>query len=219
MSRDAEDAAPYAFRAPLAVCLDVRHPQAYLALAPVQSLAAELGIAVEWLPFPVRPPQGPPPVTAGDDRGTRHRRARALFQARDVAVHAGLQGLTIEQPFRTGDATAASLGHPWLRDRAPEVVPAYLARLFERFWRGSLDAASSGAIAGLLSELGQPAAEYERFAGGAGPAELESLRAALVAAGVFTVPSLVAAGEVFVGRAHLPMVRWLLTDRAGPPPI
>lgn len=219
MSGDAAEVAPYAFRTPLAVCLDVRHPQAYLALAPVQSLAAELGIAVEWLPFPARPPQGPPPATAGADRGTRHRRARAVFQARDVAVHAELQGLTIDQPFRTGDAAAASLGHLWLRDRAPELVPAYLARLFERFWRSSLDAASTGAIAGLVSELGQPAGDYEQFAGGPGPAELERLRAALVAAGVFTVPSLVAAGEVFVGRAHLPMVRWLLTDRTGPPPI
>ena len=38
-------------------------------------------------------------------------------------------------------------------------------------------------------------------------------------AGVFETPAYLVDGEVFLGRAHLPMVRWILSNRAGPPPI
>jgi 2-hydroxychromene-2-carboxylate isomerase len=208
---------PFEFLAPLSVCLDVRHANAYLALQPVRALAAELGTAVDWLPFPVSPPKGPP--AQADDRGARHRRAMAEHQAREVAVYARLQGLTIEQPFRRGDAAPAALGHLWLRATSPEAVPDYLARLFEGYWSLSLDVADPVAIARLLGALGHDADAFAAFAAGTGPTDLARLRRRLVAAGVFTVPSLVVKDEVFVGRAHLPMVRWLLNDRQGPLPI
>lgn len=209
-------ARPFEFRAPLSVCVDVRHANAYLALRPVQALAAELGIAVDWLPFPLPPPRDAP---AGDDRGARHRRARAAYQRREVAVYAEAQGLVVGQPLQRGDAMAAALGHLWLRNAAPQSVPEFLARVFEGYWQASLDASDPAAIARLLKSLDHDPATFAGFADGSGRDELAALRGELVAAGVFSVPSLVVDGEVFVGRAHLPMVRWLLTGRVGPAPI
>ena len=49
--------------------------------------------------------------------------------------------------------------------------------------------------------------------------EFAALQERLVAAGLFNAPAYLVGEEVFFGRAHLPMIRWLLTDRAGPPPI
>ena len=37
-------------------------------------------------------------------------------------------------------------------------------------------------------------------------------------AGIFGVPTYVVDREVFFGREHLPMVRWLLEGRQGPAP-
>ena len=214
---------PFPFTAPLSVCVDVKHPQAYLALAPVRALADELGIDVDWLPFPTQPLKPPPALTSpqapADDRGTRHRRLRAEYWRSEIARYAEAQGIVIDDPFRQGESTAASLAHLWLRSRAPEAVPGFLERMFADYWRGSLDAGDVEAVADRLVGLDGERDAFLAFARGDGAAALAELRARLVSAGVFSVPSLVVEGEVFVGRAHLPMVRWVLGGRRGAPPI
>lgn len=37
--------------------------------------------------------------------------------------------------------------------------------------------------------------------------------------GVFDVPAYLVEDDLFLGRQHLPMIRWLLTGRRGPAPI
>jgi len=202
-------AEPYVFGAPLSVCVDVRHPLAYLTLQPVQHLARELGIDVDWLPFPAA---GLKPPRAGDDRGSRHRRHRARYQAEEIQRYAGVQGLTIREPFRDEDTTPAALAHLWLREHSPALVPDFLVELYHRFWDGSLDGADPRAVAALLEAQDADMNNFAAFVRGPGPAALAALRERLVAAGIFAVPSLVAADEVFVGRAHLPLVRRLLTE-------
>jgi 2-hydroxychromene-2-carboxylate isomerase len=219
MSDHASEPAAFEFTAPLSVCVDVKHPLAYLALGPVRALAAELAVDVDWLPFPVAPLQAPPAAGAPADRGTRHRRIRARYLGRDIERYAAVQALTIRGLYRAPDSTPASLGLLWLRARAPEHVAECLERLFAGYWQEQLDVEDPNAVAGVLAALGQDPAQFAAFAEGPGPAELASLRARLVAAGVFAVPSLVVEGEVFVGRAHLPMARWLLQGRTGAPPI
>ena len=45
------------------------------------------------------------------------------------------------------------------------------------------------------------------------------VQSAALEAGVFDVPSYSLDGEIFLGRQHLPMIRWLLSDRRGQPPV
>jgi 2-hydroxychromene-2-carboxylate isomerase len=212
---------PHPFTAPLTVCVDVGHPQCYLALAPVCALADELGIDVDWLPFPVPPVKRPPEPTGVErtDRGTRHRHVRARYQDADLLRYAAVQGLTVRRLDRAPDTTLASLGLLWLSHRAPGRRADYLRRLAAGHWEERLDIEDPAAVAAILQSMQQDAAAFAAFAAGSGPAELAMLRDNLVAGGVFTVPSLVVDGEVYVGRAHLPMARWVLTGRSGPPPV
>lgn len=210
-------ARPFEFRAPLGVCVDVKHPLSYLALGPVRDLAAELGVGVDWLPFPA-PPMKPPPEAA-NDRGTRHRLARARYQEADIERYARDRGLTVRGLYRSPDSTRASLGLLWLRDRAPARSADYLERVCAGYWSQELDLQDAAALGRVIEALGEDPEAFAAFADGPGAEALPEVRARLVDAGVFTVPSLVVEGEVFVGRAHLPMVRWVLTGRAGPPPV
>lgn len=208
---------PFQFPARLTVCVDVKHPHAYLALAPVRRLAAELGVDVDWLPFPAAALQ--PPPEHGEDRGSRHRRFRARYLEADVQRYAAVQGLVIRGLYRAPDSTPAAVGLLWLRQHAPQLCADYLERMFAGYWDEQLDVEDPGAVGAVLEALGQSPAAFATFAAGPGPAELVSLRERLVSAGVFTVPSLVVDGEVLVGRAHLPMARWLLAGRSGALPV
>lgn len=216
MSEAGDDVVRFRFGARLTVCVDVKDPHSYLALGPVQALADQLGEPVDWLPFPAAAPKPPPP---GQDRGSRHRRFRARYLEADIHRYAEVQGLTIHGIYRNPESGPASLGLLWLRRHAAELTGRYLQRVFAGYWREELDVSSVDAVAGVLEALGQSPASFLAFAERTGPDELDSLRQRLVAAGVFTVPTLVVESEVLVGRAHVPMARWLLTGRSGPPPV
>ncbi len=214
------DVAPYRFTAPLGVCVNVVHPQAYLAFGPVRALAAELAVAIDWLPFPAPPPKPGPDGAAGStDRGTRHRAARARYQASEIQRYAEAQGLVIQDPSRQADPLPGCLGHLWLSQAAPERVPEYLEVLFTGHWAGEFDAGDVALIADVVDDLAGGAEAFERFAAGDGPVALADLRGRLVAAGVPAVPAVVVEEEVFIGHAHLPAIRWRLGGRVGPAPV
>lgn len=215
----ADAPAPYAFRAPLSVCVDFRRPGAYLALGPTCALADELGVEVDWLPCVVAPLSPPKPAAPDDDRGTRHRRARALYAERDLVRYAADRDLVLGDLYRAPDPSFAALGLLWVKARDAEAVRGYLERVFERYWRELLRLDAPSEIAGVLAELGVPTAGFDAWARGPGRPDLEALQAGLRAAGVFDVPAYVVGEEVFLGRQHLPMIRWLLTGRTGPKPI
>jgi len=59
----------------------------------------------------------------------------------------------------------------------------------------------------VLQEIGVPLPGYETFVTGEGLAALDRMRSELLNAGVLDVPAYVIAGEVFVGREHLPLIR------------
>ncbi|MEZ5559976.1 MAG: DsbA family protein [Pseudomonadales bacterium] len=223
MSEPEFNAPPYQFRAPLTVCIDVRQPQAYLALQPTLALAAELDLLVDWLPFAVAPLKAPAAAAPDEDRGTRHRRIRAEYQAAEIRRYAAVQGIQVgdgdRDLYRAPDATLAGAAQLWLREHAPQRMDPFLRRLFAGYWGGGLDLEDLPAVSAVIADMDADGPAFARFAAGPGPELLAGMRDQLVAAGVFAVPSFVVAGEVFVGRAHLPMVRWLLQGRVGPPPI
>ncbi len=50
-------------------------------------------------------------------------------------------------------------------------------------------------------------------------AQFNALQESLSLAGVLDTPAYLVDGDIFLGRAHLPMVRWILTGRTGASPI
>jgi 2-hydroxychromene-2-carboxylate isomerase len=204
---------------PLTVALELRDPFAQLALAPAIQLGRELGIAVNWLPIESQPLHPPSAPSAADDRGVRHRRHRAQMLAREIAVYAQAQGLAIEQPYRAAPADAARLAWLWMRAELPERLDVFLTDLFRRYWAEGLDAADRDAVAQVIVAAGGEADRFLAWAGSEGHATLTRIANDLRGAGIHGSPAYLAAGEVFLGRQHLPMIRWLLGGKRGPVPI
>jgi 2-hydroxychromene-2-carboxylate isomerase len=200
---------------PVRVAIDFKSPEAYLAVAPARALEVRLGQTFEWLPFDVPPLSRPPAPSPTEDRGARHRRIRGEYLANDLRRYAAARGLELGELCRGQDTTAASLGLLWLRRNAPALAGGYVARVFERLWRDDADADA----AFVERSLGQESVGFRVYADREGPQDLVALRAELEAAAVWNVPAFLVAGELFLGRAHLPIVEWLATGRPGPPPI
>jgi len=203
----------------LRVLLDIRHPLAYLALHPAAAFARELGIAIDWLPLvvpPLHPPSAPGPA---DDRGVRHRRYRAQAIAREIETYAAVQGLVLRDLYRDPDPSAVNLGWLWIRERRPERLEAYLAQAFRSYWARELDPSSDTAVAALVEALGGDGSAFRSWSAGDGEAAAAALAAELRERGLRAVPCYLVEDEVFVGRQHLPMIRWILEGRSGPVPI
>jgi 2-hydroxychromene-2-carboxylate isomerase len=203
----------------LSVLLDIRHPLAYLALQPTADLADDLAIEINWLPLVVPPLNAPSEPGPDDDRSVRHRRYRAEAIAREIETYAAIQGLVLRDYYRDGDSDAVNLGWLWLRERHPDRLHAYLTEGFRAYWAGELDPASESAVAAIVASLGGDAPEFRAWCGDDGPATTEALTKELRERGLYGVPGYVLQQEVFIGRQHLPMIRWMLEGRKGPGPI
>jgi 2-hydroxychromene-2-carboxylate isomerase len=203
----------------LTVALDLRDPYAYLALGPAMAFGRELGQPINWLPVagqPLQPPSAPGPA---DDRGIRHRRHRAHMLAREIAIYAEAQGLDLREPYRNASAEPARLAWLWVRARAEGALESFLTESFARYWRNDLDPSNVEAMAEVVASVDADPAGYLAWSEASGRETLAQLDATLAEAGLISSPSYLAANELFRGRQHLPMIRWLLGGRVGPVPI
>ena len=203
----------------LSILLDIRHPLAYLALRPAAAIAREVQIGINWLPVvapPLRPPTAP---SADDDRGIRHRRYRAQAIAREIETYAAAQGLVLTEYYRGPNPAAVNLGWLWLRERHPERLEAFLIEAFRAYWGLELDPSSEAEVASLLHSLDVDITRFRAWCAAEGVAATAALADELREQGLSRVPCYIVEAEVFFGRQHLPMVRWILEGRAGPTPI
>ena len=205
--------------AEVTVALDIRHPFAYLALGPAIRLSRELGRSIDWLPLAAQSLHPPSEPADDDDRGTRHKRHRAHMIAREIAVYSDVQGVRIEEPYRSGPSDAVQQGWLWLRERAPRSLEPFLEESFRRYWSVALDPDDLDGVAQVVADCGEDAASFRTWSQTEGPAATARVAEALAQAGVFQAPAYLVRDEVFYGRQHLPMIRWLLEGRPGPGPI
>jgi 2-hydroxychromene-2-carboxylate isomerase len=202
----------------VSVLLDVRHPLAYLALGPARALGEELALAFDWLPLAVPPLKPPSEPASNDDRGVRHRRYRAQAIAREIEIYGAAQGLVLRDTYREGDAQAANLAWLWVRARHRPLLPDFLAELFRAHWARELDPADPEAVARLVERLAADSDDLRAWSEGEGRIAAEALASELRDFGLFQVPAFVVDDEVFYGRQHQPMIRWILGGRVGVPP-
>lgn len=201
------------------VCIDFKNPKAYLALPPTFVLEDELGIAFDWLPLIVSPMSRPVAEQPSEDRGTRHRRIRAQYYERDLRRYASVYGIELGDLYRNPDVSIASIALLWTKERSPKALRAYLKTVFEQYWAGRFDIEDAAAIERIMRDVGVDTAGWANFVAGPGRASLEATTAMLRGAGLFDVPAYAVEDELFFGRQHLPMIRWMLTGRVGEPPI
>lgn len=193
------------------VAFDFSSVASLLAFKPTQALAEELGAEVAWRPFPM-PDRPAPRRNEAESVGERHARVRAEYVARDAARYARAQGVALARDAAGANAAVASAGCLWANRHG--VGARYVEQVLYPFWANQLDIEDQACIVAALDALGAPG-----FEPGALAAELQEGAAALRARGVFDVPTYLVADQLFLGRAHLPMIRWLLGGRRGPGPL
>ena len=210
--------------APLIVYLDFKSPYAYLAKDPTRQLEADFGITIDWRPLTLDIPSflGSAKV---DDVGkvveanrTPRQWQGVRYAYMDAKRYARLKDILIYGPKKIWDSSLASIGMLWTRQAERTVLDAYLDIVYERFWRRELDIEDPAVIAAVVAEAGGDASGYLDYADGAGRREHDELQSRLHPAGIFGVPTYVIEGEVFFGREHLPVVRWMLGGQQGPAP-
>jgi 2-hydroxychromene-2-carboxylate isomerase len=95
----------------------------------------------------------------------------------------------------------------------------YLAELFRRYWSLELDLSSGEQVAALLDSVGADGARFLDWSADEGPSAATAIAGELRDRGLFQVPAYIVEDEVFYGRQHLPMIRWILEGRSGRVPI
>ena len=205
--------------ATLSICLDLRHPFAYLALGPAISFTAARGIAVNWLPIEVPPLRAPTAERPDDDRGVWHRRHRARALGREIETYAGAQGLVLKDPYRDPSPEAAHRAFWWMRENHPDALEPFLVALFQSYWAGGLDPSDPSQVGLLLSSGDADADAFMAWSRDEGDATMAAVADGLRERGVGGAPAYLVEDELFVGRQHLPMIEWILGGRQGPGPI
>ena len=183
-----------------------------LALKPTLALADELGVDIAFHAFPTDAPRGAPPPSATESVAERHARVRAEYHAKDFARYAKAQGLEVNRAPTGADSKLASIA--CVQARRQGVAKAFVERVFSDFWAGHLDIEDRDALAEVLAEVGGGALDAESL-----EAEYDVERQALAERGIHAVPAYLVADQLFIGRQHLPMIRWLLSGSEGSGPL
>lgn len=184
-----------------------------LAFDPTCRLADELGVPVNWLPVTAeeRPAAGAG-VGGEETVAERHARVRAAYVAAENARYAERLGIPVRRSGAGVDTSLAAAACLWAGEHG--AAREFATRVFREFWNATLDVEDGTAVAAVLESVGAPG-----FARDEGLARLDAHKARLEERGVFNTPTYLVEDQMFIGRQHLPMIRWLLGGREGPGPL
>lgn len=198
---------------------DYKSPYAYLAKDPINRLADERGVAVDWLPYTLDIPAylgsarlGPDGKVVEEQRNA-HQWRRVRYSYMDCRRQARKVGLVIRGTQKIWNSVPAHIGMLWTQRAGDDVFRRYHDRVFERFWKRELDIEDRTVLETVLAECGAPVAGFADYLAGDGQTEHDRVRAEAEAKGVFGVPSILVDDELFWGREHLDDIRALLLAR------
>ena len=201
--------------------IDFVDPESYLAFRPTIRLAEELQVDLDVVPYRLIARSVSKSDSGGEETvGERHARVRANYRKTNLRRYFARQGLSyreisgidstqgLSSRETSGiDSTPALEG--LLKARHAKKGIQYASTVFDRFWSNSIDL-SFNSVAEVLDQLCIGDESFE---------DLLVCRERLTNLGVFSAPMYVVADQVFMGRQHLPMIRWILTGQNGVPPL
>lgn len=198
---------------------DYKSPYAYLAKDPINRLAEECGVGVDWLPYTLDIPAylgsarlGPDGRVEEENRNA-HQWRRVRYSYMDCRRQARKAGLVIRGTQKIWNSVPAHVGMLWAKRAGADVFHRYHDRVFERFWKRELDIEDIAVLEAVLRECGAPVAGFATYLGGDGRVELDRIQTEAEAKGVFGVASILVGDELFWGREHLDDVRAMLLAR------
>lgn len=210
--------------ATLVVYIDLKSPYAFIAIEPTRSMAAALGVEIDWRPFTLDIPsylgsakldrQG---RVAQSDR-TPQQWTGVRYAYRDARRYASLRGKTLRGTEKIWDSSHAGIAMSWAKQQGSETFDRFIDYAYARFWKRDLDIEDLAVLAAALEHVGADAVGFDHFAKGPGRQAHDAGNRAAFDAGVFGVPSYLVGDELWFGREHLPRVEWLLAGSKGPTP-
>ncbi len=203
----------------LTVLLDIRNPLAYLALGPTVDLGKEHSLQINWLPCEGQLLHAPSEPGSNDDRSVIHKRSRAQAIALEIQIYGEAQGLVLREYYRAGDPNIVHAAWLWVRAQRPSALEALLSESFRSYWACETDPSDVDAIAKLVESVGADGTAFRNWLEPNGRAALAATNEEVRARGLAGVPGYFIDDEVFWGRQHLPMIRWILGGREGHGPI
>ena len=193
--------------------IDFVSVNAYLAVHPAKQLADELDVELKLTPLRTTSELNfvadeKPNETVGE----RHRRVRATYTRMDAERYAEVQGLPFEIDGRDIESELALKG--LLAANANQVGFEYASEMFKSYWSGKTTLNDIGDVRSVLASVG-----VGEFNESDSRWDLALVRADAEERGVFAVPLFIVKGEKYMGRQHLPMIRWQLSEFAGQGPL
>ena len=181
---------------------DFKSPFTYLAMEPAYRLEETHRVRLRFIPLElaVREAYG------GEVEQRAQRdwdKVRYLYM--DVRRFANERGIIIRGPQKIFDSRLALMSGLYA-DRNGRFRP-YADRVFERFFKRELSLEDFDALAAVMAEVGLEAEGFRRYAESDGPGDLRAGAAEAERDGVFGVPTLNVAGELFWGNDR---VEWMI---------
>ncbi len=204
----------------LVAYIDFKSPRARLALGPTLAIAEETGAALDWRPFHLQP-QPRRNELDPTSRGARHRQARADYRRWELDFHASLQGIEWAYPEAEFDSFVANAGLSWMQRQGSGLsqCDAYVRHVFAEVWAGRMAPEDRQAVQAAIVSAGGGSAGFGHFLDRQADAELARAADEARALGANDVPAYAVGDELYIGRAHLPVIRWWLGGQVGDPPV
>ena len=210
--------------APLIVYFDIKSPYAFVAFRPTLALEAELGMQFDWRPLTLDIPSylGSAEKKGGEvvaSTGRNEKMWRAIrYSYKDARRYAERQGLMLKGTEKIWDSSIANLAFYWVALNHRDKLGDFLNAVYPPFWRRELDIEDLGVVEGLLESVGASPEGFAEFQSGTGRQMHDALQQEFHPVGIYGVPTYVLDGQVFMGREHIPYLRWALSGRQGPAP-
>ena len=179
--------------------IDFKSLDCFLAVSPILKLADDCETPVIWQPY--RSKERPLPTQVTNESVTQtHHRVRAESERRLRQHYARLRGLHID-PSRGQIDTSAALG--WLASLEGD-TSSFVRRLFTAHWIDRTDINDLTFLQELTTQCGL------RRTGDA--VDISPIEHEAEEKGLFDAPTFFIEGQMFMGRAHIPLMRQLLAD-------
>ena len=196
----------------------------WLAVRSVQALAMDLQLTVDWQPVVetvrnladsnLKPGEDDPLAAYKARRAAARQNAAKRERERQCEI---LQ-IPVENTLREVDPLVISLGMLWVAADSADKVPEYLESACRYLYLDEGNDADVSTVATLIKGADVSAEGFEQHV----ESHRESLlaeQATLFENGILGAPTIVVDDQIFLGREHLPQIRWILTGKDGPPPV
>ena len=181
---------------------DYKSPFAYLAFEPAFALQDQYHVRLRWIPFQLR--------IKGKGERSVYSEYKVKYSYLDARRWAKPRGIYIKGPKKIYDTTPALIGGLFA-DRRGRLLD-YSRKVYQRFFRGELEADQAAPITEIISQLELSADEYLDYLSGEGVRDYESAQAEAAEDHVFGVPLFYFNDEPFWGYDRISILEERLNE-------